>query len=128
SYHARETKMNGQEILGCNDARSVAALKLDGKTDAIYFDDAMPGFGYRLRLGSGGKMMRSWIAQYKRAGATRRITLGWADVLGAEAARAAAKKILAKIALLAHRGRRVDGLLVEVQVHAACFEMLDRVE
>src|SRR5262245_1683690 len=81
------------------DARSVAALKLDGKTDAIYFDDAMPGFGYRLRLGSGGKMMRSWIAQYKRAGATRRITLGSADVLGAEAARAAAKKVLAKVAL-----------------------------
>jgi len=29
---------------------------------------------------------------------------------------------------LAHGGRRVDGLLVQVQAHAACFEMLDRVE
>src|SRR5262245_62346646 len=29
---------------------------------------------------------------------------------------------------LAHRGRRVDGLLVQVQVHATCFEVLDRVE
>src|SRR5262245_4692831 len=29
---------------------------------------------------------------------------------------------------LAHGGRRDDGLLVQVQVHAACFEMLDRVE
>ena len=32
-------------------------------------------------------MLRSWVVQYKRAGATRRITLGSAEVLGAEAAR-----------------------------------------
>ena len=25
------------------------------------FDDEMPGFGYRLRLGAGGKILRSWI-------------------------------------------------------------------
>src|SRR5262249_21071218 len=29
---------------------------------------------------------------------------------------------------LAHRRRRVDGLLIQIQIHAACFEMLDRVE
>src|SRR5215831_9200502 len=29
---------------------------------------------------------------------------------------------------LAHRGRRVDGLLIQIQIHAACFEVLDRVE
>jgi integrase len=80
------------------DARSVDALKLDGKADAIHFDDAMAGFGYRLRRGAGDKVLRSWVVQYKRAG-TRRITLGSAGVLGAEAARAAAKKILAKVAL-----------------------------
>jgi integrase len=80
-------------------AASAAALKLDGRKDAIYFDDAMPGFGYRLRLGSGGNVLRSWVVQYKRAGATRRILLGSAEVLGAEAARAAAKKVLAKVAL-----------------------------
>jgi integrase len=39
------------------------------------------------------------VTQYKRASATRRITLGSAEVLGAEAARAAAKKVLAKVAL-----------------------------
>jgi len=80
------------------DAKTVAALKLDGKQDAIFFDDAMPGFGYRLRL-SGGTVRRSWVAQYKRAGATRRITLGSAEVLGAEAAKVAARKVLAKVAL-----------------------------
>ena len=81
------------------DAKTVAALKLDGKTDAIFFDDSMAGFGYRLRRGSGGKVLRSWIVQYRRAGASRRILLGSAEVLSAEAARTAAKKVLAKVAL-----------------------------
>jgi integrase len=91
------------------DARAVASLKLDGKNDIIIFDDAMHGFGYRLRRGAGGKVLRSWITQYKRAGATRRITLGSAEVLGAEAARAAAKKILARVALGEDpQGARID--------------------
>src|SRR5262245_58601360 len=81
------------------DARTVGSLRLDGKKDAIHFDDAMPGFGYRLRLGSGGKLMRSWIVQYRRAGATRRILLGSAEVLSAEQARTAAKKMLGRVAL-----------------------------
>jgi integrase len=37
--------------------------------------------------------------QYRRAGASRRILLGSAEVLSAEAARTAAKKVLAKVAL-----------------------------
>jgi integrase len=81
------------------DAKSVAALTLDGKTDAIHFDDEMAGFGYRLRLGAGGKVLRSWIVQYRRAGASRRLLLGSAAVLGAEQARGMAKKALAKVAL-----------------------------
>jgi integrase len=81
------------------DAKTVATLDLGDKRDAIFFDEGMPGFGYRLRLGSGGKVMRSWIVQYRRAGATRRILLGSAEVVGAEAARVAAKKLLAKVAL-----------------------------
>jgi integrase len=81
------------------DAKTVATLDLGDKRDAIFFDEGMPGFGYRLRLGSGGKVMRSWIVQYRLAGATRRILLGSAEVVGAEAARVAAKKLLAKVAL-----------------------------
>jgi integrase len=82
------------------DAKSVAALKLDGKTDAIFFDDTLPCFGYRLRRSHDRtKVLRSWIVQYKRAGATRRITLGSAEVLSAEAARTAAKKVLARVHL-----------------------------
>ena len=81
------------------DAKTVAALKLAGKQDAIYFDDQLAGFGYRLRAGAGGKVLRSYVAQYRRAGATRRVLLGSAEVLSAEQARAAAKKLLAKVAL-----------------------------
>jgi integrase len=81
-------------------AKSVAALKLDGKTDVIFFDDAMPGFGFRLRLSHDRtKVLRSWVVQYKRAGATRRITLASHEVLGPEAARTAAKKVLGRVAL-----------------------------
>ena len=64
-------------------AKTVAALKLDGKDDVIVFDDSMPGFGYRLRLGAGGKVLRSWVCQYRHGGATRRLLLGAATVLGA---------------------------------------------
>jgi integrase len=78
---------------------AIARLALaDGKTDAIHFDDALPGFGLRLRRGSGGKVLRSWVAQYKRAGQTRRVRLGSADVLSPGKAREAAKQVLAKVA------------------------------
>src|SRR5262249_8132480 len=79
------------------DAKTVAALRLDGKTDAIFFDSEMPGFGHRLRLGKDGKVNRSWIVQYRRAGSSRRLTLR--GVLSAAQAREAAKKALAKRAL-----------------------------
>ena len=53
-------------------AKSVAALKLDGKTDVIFFDDTLPCFGYRLRLSHDRtKVLRSWVAQYKRAERSR---------------------------------------------------------
>jgi integrase len=81
------------------DTKTIARLTLpEGKTDVIHFDDAMPGFGFRIRS-SGGQLRRSWVVQYRRAGATRRLLLGSADVLGVEQARAAAKKALGKVAL-----------------------------
>ena len=81
------------------DSKTVAALTLAGKKDAIFFDDVVKGFGFRLRAGAGGKTLRTWIAQYRRAGATRRMLIGSAEVLPAEKARAAAKDILAKVQL-----------------------------
>jgi integrase len=80
-------------------SKAVAALMLpSGKTDAIFFDDDLPGFGHRLRA-SGDKVGRSWVAQYRHAGQTRRITLGSAAVLTSEQARNEAKRILAQVAL-----------------------------
>ena len=79
-------------------AKNVGALTLGDKHDMIVFDEDLAGFGYRMRLGAGGKVKRSWIAQYRRAGATRRVLLG-SDVLSPEQARAAAKKILAQAML-----------------------------
>src|SRR5262245_27088324 len=81
-------------------ARNIASAKLPrgGKTDHIEWDDDLPGFGLRIRL-SGGRVRRSLIVQYRRAGGSRRLLLGSADVLTAEQARAAAKAALAKVAL-----------------------------
>lgn len=61
--------------------------------------DELRGYGLRLRLGSGGRLLRTFNVQYRRGGATRRLLLGSADVLSAEQARAAAKKALAQIQL-----------------------------
>ena len=81
------------------DAKTVTGLKLpDDKADVIHFDSALPGFGFRLRA-SGKEVRKSWVVQYRRAGGTRRMLLGSAEVLTAEQARAAAKKTLAAIAL-----------------------------
>lgn len=78
----------------------VADLQLPlGKTDHIEWDDALKGFGYRMRAGAGGTVLRSWIAQYRRAGRTRRVLLGSAAVLTATKARAAAEKVLAAVTL-----------------------------
>jgi integrase len=79
--------------------KAVAALTLPvGKTDVIHFDDEISGFGYRLRKGAGGKLLRSWVCQYRHAGASRRLLLGAATVLGAEQARLMAKKALGRVA------------------------------
>jgi integrase len=80
-------------------AKAVNGLTLPaGKDDVIFFDDAMPGFGFRLRQGAGGKVLRSWIIQYRRVGQTRRMSIGSAEVVGAEQARLQAKKALGAVA------------------------------
>jgi integrase len=79
-------------------SKTVAALKLDGKRDVIVFDDHLTGFGYRLRVAASGKVLRSWVVQYRRGGASRRLLLGSAAALSAEQARAMAKKALGRVA------------------------------
>lgn len=69
-----------------------------GKTDAIFFDEELKGFGLRLR-GDGGRLRRSWIAQYRLKGRTRRAKIGDIERLNAKQAREAAAKMLARVTL-----------------------------
>ena len=62
-----------------------------GKTDHIFFDDNLPGFGLRLRASG----TRKWVVQYDFAGRTRWMLLGPADVIDPGVARRHAKDILA---------------------------------
>jgi integrase len=66
-----------------------------GKTEHIIFDEAMPGFGLRIR-GNGKNEHRTYIAQYKIGSKHRRMTLGNAAKVTLENARAHAKKIFAQ--------------------------------
>jgi integrase len=81
-----------------------------GKQDAIFFDDTLIGFGLRLRRGSGGKVIRNWIVQYRSHGRSRRMRVGSAETLTAAQARAGAKKLLARVELgedpQAHKAER----------------------
>jgi integrase len=57
------------------DADTIKTLELpSGKTDAIYFDDDLIGFGLRMRR-DGGRLRRTWIAQYRAKGRTRRFKI-----------------------------------------------------
>lgn len=76
--------------------QSIADLALPGgKSDAIWFDDMLPGFGVRLR--AGGKAV--WIVQYRVGQRQRRETLGDVRKVDLETARTAAKKRFAHVLL-----------------------------
>src|SRR5215212_3660823 len=66
---------------------------LPGKSEIIFFDQTLPGFGVRVRLG--GK--RTWIAQYRLGSKQRRVTLGTTDTLDCEEARRRAKSVLGAV-------------------------------
>jgi len=66
-----------------------------GKSESIFWDDDLPGFGLRMR--AGGK--QTWVAQYRIGAKQRRLTLGTPAKLGSDGARKAAKAALAKVAL-----------------------------
>jgi integrase len=77
-------------------AQSAEGLKLQtGEADRIWFDDAIPGFGLRVRdTGS-----RSWIFQYKIGGKTRRLVIGQASAVKLGRAREIASEHHAKVKL-----------------------------
>ena len=67
----------------------------DGKKEALYFDELLPGFGLRIRAGGS----RVWIYQFKFGDKHRRMTLGRVTALDAETARETAKTLYAKVRL-----------------------------
>jgi integrase len=79
-------KLNAQTI------RTIAAP--EGKTDFIAWDDAMPGFGLRLR---GEK--KTWVIQYRIGQQQRRESLGALSKVTLEAARNIAKIRFAQVQL-----------------------------
>ena len=60
----------------------------------VYWDESLPGFGLVVTVGS----HRSFIAQYRAHGQSRRYTIGSAAVLDLEQARKQAKSILGQVA------------------------------
>src|SRR6202050_1672306 len=75
---------------------NVAKLSLpQGKSELLVFDEALAGFGIRLRYG--GK--RTWIAQYRVGSKQRRLSLGSTETLDAEEARRRARSALSKVNL-----------------------------
>jgi integrase len=74
---------------------AVAALTMPaGKTDHIEWDDALPGFGVRLR-GNG----KRWVVQYRAGAQQRRESLGDVRRVGLEDARKIARQRFAQVEL-----------------------------
>src|SRR5215204_6074688 len=82
-----------------------------GKTEIIVFDEALPGFGVRVRLD--GK--RTWIAQYRLGSKQRRVTLGTTDTLDPEEARRRAKSVLGGV----HNGDDPQARKAEARARAS---------
>lgn len=75
---------------------SVAALTLPaGKSELLVFDDALSGFGVRMRAGGS----RTWIVQYQVGRKQRRVSIGHVSGLALEKAREKAGIILARVRL-----------------------------
>lgn len=87
---------------GVATSRVVRRAKLDGNLarrtslpEGIIWDTELPGFGLRKR--SSGKM--TWVLKHRQRGEQRMVTLGAAGAMSAPAARAGARRLLAKAAL-----------------------------
>jgi integrase len=101
-------------------AKTVGTLKLpEGRSDAIFFDDTLPGFGLRLRAGGG----RTWIYQYKLGDKHRRVTLGSASALDVTKARDAAVKLYAAVKLGQDpAGQKQEGRVRALETFGAVLE------
>jgi integrase len=82
------------------DTKTIAGLaRSKGATEEFCWDAELPGYGLRLRRRNDGGLLRTYAAQYRANGRTRRVTIGSADKLTPTQAREAARKLLARVAL-----------------------------
>ena len=72
-----------------------AITNTPGKTDQVFFDDELPGFGLRVRAGGA----KSWMIQYAIGRRTRRVVIGTTTLFKYAEARERARKLLAKVRL-----------------------------
>ena len=92
--------------------RNIEQLALPaGKTEALIFDEDVPGFGLRMRAGGS----RTFIVQYAIGGRQRRMTIGSPNILDAPKARETARNLLAKVRL----GHDPAADRAEARVHAS---------
>jgi integrase len=80
------------------DRTARAAVLPAGKTDHVFWDDSLPGFGVRLR-GDHTNCSRGWLAQYRVGAVQRRERLGDVRKVRIEDARKAARKLFAQAEL-----------------------------
>ena len=96
--------------------KTVTALALaKGRAEEFAWDTDLEGFALRLRRRRDGKVLRSWVVQYRTHGHTRREKLAAFEKLTPAQAREAGKKILARVAL----GHDPQGEKREKRVRAA---------
>jgi integrase len=77
-------------------ARNIATLSLPSdKSDVIYWDDTVPGFGLRIRKAG----TRGWVFRYRFGNLQRSIKLGSANSVPLATARANASKLEAEVRL-----------------------------
>jgi integrase len=104
--------------------KTTTALELPaGKSDHVYFDDDIGGFGLRLREGGS----RAWIYRYRIGRKQRSITLGNAKAVPLALARENAGRLEAKVRLGADPAldKQANKLAADNLTHALIDEYLD---
>ena len=74
--------------------RTVEATRADSGRDVVSWDDALPGFGVRIKPSG----VKSFIVQYRSGGRSRRLTLGRYGPLTVQQARKNARAFLGRVA------------------------------
>src|SRR5262249_17945785 len=81
------------------DTKTVPGLAVPpGRHEDFVWDTDLEGFGLRLRRGV-ERLRRTYVAQYRAKGRTRRVTIGTAERLTPAQAREGDRKVLARVSL-----------------------------